>query len=329
MLPWRPLPREDVPVTCGAAPLVPRGRTLRVLVWNVQWGAGRGHYFYDGGRTVSVGAERVHGVIDGIAETLDRERADVVLLQEVDRGARRSGYVDMATEILRRTPFPAWTSTPYHRRAYVPYPPHEHLGRMDMHLVVLSRFAIAAAWRHALPLLRESRVRRFFNLRRCVLEARLPIDGGGVLRLYDTHLSAFSRGDGTLEAQVAELLRHVGDAEAARAPWLLAGDLNALPPGDDARRLLDAHEYPEAVTPILPLFERCRSVLPPEAWLRPEYRTYLPPGADVPDRVLDYGFVGGAVHVDDVAVVPVPQWSDHLPLRIDLRVGPAATEPGA
>src|SRR5262245_40951606 len=86
-----PRPLEGVPVqNAVGAPLLPRGRPIKALVWNIQYGAGRKHaFFYDYGKAVSVSRSDVDEALAGIAGVIRRCDPDVVLLQEVDRGARR------------------------------------------------------------------------------------------------------------------------------------------------------------------------------------------------------------------------------------------------
>jgi endonuclease/exonuclease/phosphatase family metal-dependent hydrolase len=101
--------------------------------------------------------------------------------------------------------------------------------------------------------------------------------------------------------------------------------MNCLPPGDEAVRLppKDRSEYPEAVTPLQPLFDRYASPVPEESWnTEPErWRTYLPFGAIEPDRTLDYVFHGSRVRTSDISVLrDHPLLSDHLPLLFRFRI---------
>ena len=116
-----------------------------------------------------------------------------------------------------------------------------------MHLCTLSKYQLGDATRHQLPLLKESRVRQLFNLRRAVLET--PLVNGPTL--FNTHLSAFSYGDGTVERQVSRLRELVEGKE-----FLLAGDLNSLTPYENAASLAkdEAALYPESNTPAAPLY---------------------------------------------------------------------------
>ena len=70
--------------------------------------------------------------------------------------------------------------------------------------------------------------------------------------LFNTHLSAFSYGDGTVERQVSRLRELVEGKE-----FLLAGDLNSLTPYENAASLAkdEAALYPESNTPAAPLYD--------------------------------------------------------------------------
>jgi endonuclease/exonuclease/phosphatase family metal-dependent hydrolase len=323
LLLWFPADIEPVPLSCTQdAQPAPRGTALKVMVWNVQFGAGRKHhFFYDGGEAVFVPASDVEDTLDAIAEVVRTHDPDIILWQEVDRSSDRTARIDQLQGLLDRTPYACQASTPYHRAGYVPHPAEQHLGKVDMHLAVFSKYQLTDATRHQLPLLDEPWWRKAFNLRRALLDVRLAVEGGGSARLLNTHLSAFSKGDGTLEKQVAMLNRHAAQAEHAKVPWLLAGDLNALPPGDDPSRLgADSVWYQGDVTQVQPLFDRFNSVIPAEHYVAESerWRTYVPFGAEEPDRTLDYMFAGRTVGVGDVQVLQELSISDHLPLLVEI-----------
>ncbi len=211
------------------------------------------------------------------------------------------------------------TATPYHKVPYVPSPSHEHLGAVDMNLSVFSRYKISSATRFQLPLLAEPLYRRIFNLRRALLDVRLPLEGGGEVAVFDTHLSAFSRGDGTLERQVAMLQAHAESAEAQGVPWLLAGDLNILPPDDDPARVSSDVEAYGSPSPSIPLFDQFQTPFPRGDV--ESLRTYVPWGSETPDRTIDYLFHGAGVQVSGLRVLrdsyPL---SDHLPFVVEVRI---------
>ncbi|MFT5454887.1 MAG: endonuclease/exonuclease/phosphatase family metal-dependent hydrolase [Myxococcota bacterium] len=319
-----PSDTEPIDVVSGDAPALVRDRPIKVLSWNVQFSAGRANeFFYDGGTAVSVTDAEVEATLAGLVSVIQRHDPDIVVLQEVDRGSRRTGYGDQYIQLLEALGYPSHASTPYHRAPYVPAPGHEHMGRVDMHLAVFSRYALASGTRHQLSLIDEPWWRQLFNLRRALMEVHVPIAGGGELVLLNTHLSAFSGGDGTLSKQIGQLQERM--EALGHTPYVLAGDLNALPPGDDRLRLPERDQalYEPETWPVAPLFEIATPAVPltelradPQPW-----RTYVDFGETVPDRTIDYLFYGPAVEgltfgVDSAA----HGWSDHLPLVATLVV---------
>ncbi|TNE92124.1 MAG: hypothetical protein EP330_02930 [Deltaproteobacteria bacterium] len=318
-----PADEMDAPIQCtGDTRALASGDTLRILIWNVQYSGGRKrHFFYDGGPDVHVPPAEREAALEGIARVIKDVDADIVLLQEVDRGSDRTQRSDQLAEILERVPYPCSTAAPYHRAPYVPHPPEQNLGRVDMNLAVLSKHKLTRATRYQLPLLDEPFHRRLFNLRRALLEVAVPL-GSGELRLFNTHLSAFSRGDGTLGKQVAMLAKHMRQATEAKVPWVLGGDLNSLPPGDDPSRLGEhAGLYADATTPVQALYDAFTPAMSAETYhAEPEkWRTYVSFGEDQADRVLDYAFHGGVEQLD-YEVLQVLDVSDHLPIVLTIRV---------
>ena len=251
---FTPAPLEQVESPCTAAtpPLRP-GQDFTVVSWNLQYSAGRKHhFFYDGGEAVHVPASDISETVAGIAAALRRLKPEVALLQEVDRGSTRTQQVDQLPAYSAALQAGCQASTSYHRSPFVPHPTGNPLGRVDMHLSVLTKTQLRGGVRHALPLLRESRLRQLFNLKRALLVAELPIEGSELpLAIAVSHLSAFSKGDGTLSQQLGVLQRWM-DERPAGQPWVLGADLNALPPGDDPARLGDGNAAYDGAQPAMP-----------------------------------------------------------------------------
>lgn len=313
----------------GDAPPAPAGETLRVLVYNAQFaGTRRHHFFYDGGEASHVPPEDVEWALSQLESLVREADPDVVLWQELDRDSARTGRVDEVARLT--TGWPAWTSASYHKAPYVPIPAHEPLGRVDLQLVTASRYGLTDARRHQLALLDEPFYRRALDLRRALLEAHMQLEGGGELIVMNTHLSAFSYGDGTLNRQMDQLGDHMAQAEASGSPWILAGDLNALPPGDDPSRLGDDAVWYADDTPVAPLLARYSIAAPVQDLLTdPSLRTYQPWGG-TPDRTLDYMFYGGGLELVSYRVLQQEgaDISDHLPVLAEFRLpGPHTVRP--
>ncbi len=184
--------------------------TLRVLVYNLHAGkdaAGEGNL------------ERVAGLI--------RETgADLVLLQEVDRGTRRSGGVDQLAELERRTGLAgAFGKT---------------LGYQggDYGIAVLSRWPVARDTLIRLPV--EPAQARAGGSRepRGVLRVRVDAPSGR-LEVLNTHLDASQ--DGAHRRQEVEtVLRVAEELRAGEGDVLIGGDLNAEPGSPTVGRLTGA-----------------------------------------------------------------------------------------
>jgi endonuclease/exonuclease/phosphatase family metal-dependent hydrolase len=182
----------------AAAP-APAPAPLRVLVYNVHAGKD------------AAGADNLARV----AETVRGAGADLVLLQEVDRGTERSGRVDQPAELARLTGM------------------HAVFGRtLDYQgggygVALLSRWPVAEDTLIHLPV--EPQPERAGGSRepRGVLRARVDAPGGPVYVL-NTHLDA--SGEDTYRRQeAAALLRIAGGLRDAGARVLVGGDLNATP----------------------------------------------------------------------------------------------------
>lgn len=320
-LAWEPPPRLPVqPVPLRRAGPLRAGTPFTVLCWNLQFCAGRSvEFFYDGGPGVHVDPAEQARTLAAVADVLAQEQPDLALLQELDRDSARTQRNDQLQPLLGAVDWACWATTPYHRARFVPVPAPRPLGRIDLHLAVLSRFPLRPGVRHDLARLDEPRWRQALNLKRALLEVPVPLWGGGELRVGNTHFSAFSRGDGTLGRQVARTA-----AWMRRDPaFLLGGDLNLLPTGDDPARLSrDRENYADHGNPLDRLTSEFRDISG-AAVADPSWRTYLPYGADAPDRRLDYLFAGPRLEVLEACVLDrYSDISDHLPVRARVRVIP-------
>jgi endonuclease/exonuclease/phosphatase family metal-dependent hydrolase len=220
--------------------------------------------------------------LDRVAALLDSLRADVVLLQEVDRGTARSGGVDQLAELARRTELRGFFA------AAMDFDGGEY------GIAVLSRFPISSA--AAIPLTvegyRDISDRHYEprTLLHAVIEAP-----GGPIHLLNTHLDhhgeAFFRGP-----QIARLLEHLSNRLPGDAPTILAGDLNAQPTAPE-------------LAPLLSRFS--------DAWTTCGAGPGLTYPSGNPVRRIDYVLLRGLACT--VAVVPVTEVSDHRPLVVELR----------
>lgn len=220
--------RQEFPILekAGASPpAAPDPLRLKVMTWNVKYGAGRIDFWFDlwGDRTVMSLAE-VEENMAGIYRLIQEVKPDVLVANEIEVNSKRSAYHNMVQGILEHTDLQYAAYTPVWQSRFVPT---EGVGRMDMGNCIFSRFPIVLSERIAqVDRTDQDALTRTFYLHRAVGRAVLDV-GGRSLAVFAVHTEAYDqdRTNSKQQQQILELLR----AEAM--PFVLAGDLNALPPG--------------------------------------------------------------------------------------------------
>ena len=133
-------------------------------------------------------------ILKQIATIIINERPDIVLLQEVDDGAKRTDYEDQLAELLALLPkeYGNHASTFYWQANFVPHP--ALMGPVGMKLSTLSKYQILQATRYGLTGIQsQSWIMQQMNPKRAILEIQLPINDLGTLSVMNTHLSDFAQ----------------------------------------------------------------------------------------------------------------------------------------
>lgn len=117
-----PVEKEDIVSGTTADLTLTPGSTFSVTTWNIGYaGLGAGSdFFMDGGTNVkSADEDQVTAYLKGIRDTLDAEgKANIYLLQEVDRDSHRTYGIDEA-EFLGKN---SYTTALNYSCPFVPYP---------------------------------------------------------------------------------------------------------------------------------------------------------------------------------------------------------------
>lgn len=315
----------------GGEPLRP-GQELKVLSWNVQYMGGKNYVFYydlpgDAGPDSRPSAEDIALTLDEVARIIHDENPDIILLQEMDVDSRRTDRADQMA-LLGEKISPQYrysAQTYYHRALFVPH--RMIMGRVGLSLGVFSKYPISGAKRHQLAMMPMDFFTRMFYLKRCVLDCRLPVQGGGELAVLNTHLDAFAQGTDTMLRQAEQVRDMLAELDAQGLPWLIGGDFNLLPPGQ--RHLISPSRQCSynAESELAILSNRWPSVPAVIDCIGPDrerWFTHFPndPSIKAPDRTIDYIFYSrsmrmlrGSVRSHDTLRI-----SDHLPVLISLRL---------
>lgn len=315
-------------VTCpDDAPRLEAGQSLDVMSWNVQYMAGKDYVFWydlldESGPDERPSRQAITATFDEVARVIADEDPDVILLQEVDDGAARTDGEDQLARLLEQVSddYACHASAFYWKAAFVPHP--SIMGSVGMKLSTVSRYRIDDATRYQLAQMPNDLLTRQFDIRRAILEARLPVAGGSDLVLLNTHFDAFAQGSDTMQRQVAETRELLDEVTDAGEPWVLGGDLNLLPPGrqyDDLGPQQQAYYQPDSELAVLTdTYDSVPSLDEANGPDRQAWFTHFPndPAVDGPDRTIDYLFHAPNVTLGDHRVrgEDTLEVSDHLPV---------------
>ena len=216
-----------------------------------------------------------------VAELIKATRADVVLLQEVDRNTRRSGGVDQPAELARRTGLNIafGKSLDYQGGEYG--------------IAVMSRWPILADTMFPLPVHPPQERAGGSREPRGAMVALIAAPAG-TLAVINTHIDA-SREDNWRRQEIITVVRLARQAQARATYLLIGGDLNS--------------------TPESAVQDSVRQAGFADAWMqcgRGDSHTY--PANSAVKRI-DYLYLGRGASCTDAEVL-VSDASDHRPVLI-------------
>ena len=326
-LTWRPEAKEVLTVSCPTtAPVLVPGQALKVMTWNVQYLAGKRYVFWynlaDGsGPDTRPTAEDMAFSLDQVTRVIRDEQPDLVLLQEVDKNAKASGYQDQLKLLQERLVdlYPCSAQAVTWQADFVP---DRHIfGSVGRTLVTLSRFQIEHAERLQLPVAEANLISRQFAPKPALLVSYLPLNDGGQFVAINTQLDSPTQDNSNLRQQMQATAAALNRFESYGTPWLIGGDFNLLPIGQYLRLPAEQRAGYSPDSELHQLWEKYPMIpsnpeatgIDRELWL-----THFPndPRVEEPDRTLDYLFyspklkrIEGYVRQEDTLTI-----SDHLPV---------------
>ena len=218
---YKPKDVEDVEVENPQKGVLQAGTPASILTFNVGYGALSSDQdcYFDGGNTVIPESEAlVKKNLDGMAAILSREKADINFLQEVDRDAKRSYYID-ELPIFQKATGQSSMFAPNFDVFYVPF--NKGMGKVKAGIVTMTGYGVTSATRYQLPISFSWPI-SMVNLKRCLLETRIPIQGSDKeLVLVNLHLEAYDSGEGKI-AQTKQLMDLLSE-EYKKGNYVIAG----------------------------------------------------------------------------------------------------------
>ena len=325
--------QDEAVASPSDAPLVTSRQVLKIMTWNVQYMAGKNYTFWYDLHDWSGPHERpssadLENTLKATAHIIKDEDPDIILLQEVDDGARRTGCVDQLHALLSRLPksYCCHTSAFYWKATFVPH--HRIMGAVGMKLSTISKYKITEARRHQLAALPQDPITRQFHLKRAILETRLPIADGKQLVLLNTHLESFDQDTTVRQRQVRQILALLTQLNREGLLWVVGGDFNLVPSEHAYNRLMATEKrgyHPK--TDISKVYQLYSGVPSLDQANGPEYKkwfTHFPnkPEITAPDRTIDYIFISNNIQLGRhyVRQRDTLKISDHFPVIAEVQI---------
>ncbi len=231
---YKPADLETSLVEGTAAETLSAGSSLKLLTWNIGFGAlgDNADFFMDGGTMVNTADEaRVNSNMAGICSFIEETSPDILFLQEIDRDSARSYHISEYGVVGEQLPEYCSSFANNFKVAFLPYP-IPPIGKVDSGIATFSNCGVTSAERVQLPIPFSWPI-RMINLKRCLLVSRIPVEGTDKeLVLVNLHLEAYDNGEGKI-AQT-KMLADLLEAEGEKGNYVIAGgDFNQTFPGVD------------------------------------------------------------------------------------------------
>jgi len=300
------------------------GTEVSLVSWNIGYGGlgADADFFMEGGEDVmTYDEEGVWGNLDGITAKLQELDPDFLFLQEADRDSKRSFHIDEVEIISKYLGEPRYAYANNFKCKYVPYPFPETIGKVDSGIVTYSTMGLSSARRLQLPLSFTWPV-RIFNLKRCLLVTRIPIEGSDKeLVLINLHLEAYDEGDGKI--QQTKMLKEVIMNEVDAGNYVIAsGDFNQSFSNVDATQF-DSGEEGLWMPGVLDISEFDDSLTFLMDDSTPTCRAINKPYTGNEDGIFQYYMVDGFIVSGNIEVVSNKtvdtgfKYTDHNPIYLE------------
>lgn len=298
--------------------------SIRVMSYNIAYGFGMGS---DGTGYKPKTADEIEANIRGMADRIREDGADIVLIQEIDFDADRSGNMDQLKMLSELTGLSYGAEAVSWDANYVPFPywPFSyHFGRTKSGGAILSRYPIVE--NRVMILNKPSENAWYYNrfyLYRFHQAAGIVVNSDTIY-VVNNHLEAFSSAN---RMEHARSLADYVDVLSQKHPILaIGGDMNALPAGsvkvsdfnDDSGDDYTGDQTMEILTKIDGFTEIARGADASD--MNPRWYTFP---TTVPNRRLDYIFVNNRFSFSASYVIEsAGELSDHLPVGATIRFLP-------
>ncbi len=222
----------------GQSAVLQSGKSYSILTYNIGFGAYNHDFsfFMDEGEMKDgtkvkgrFGRAQSKQIVltntQGVMDTAQKADVDFAFFQEVDSGSTRSFHVNQYEAISSAFENSSSAYAVNFHSAYLFYPFNEPHGAVNSGILTLSKYKTDENVRRSYPV-DNSFPTKFFDLDRCFLVTRVPVENGKELVLINSHMSAYDAG-GIIRKKQLELLNQVLKTEQDKGNYVIAGgDMN-------------------------------------------------------------------------------------------------------
>ncbi len=271
---------EDMKINGSVVDKVNADQTLKLLTWNVGYGAldEKQDCYWDGGKGVTgESKEVVEGNIKAINSKIQEINPDAFFIQEIDINSKRSFNVN-ELQMLRDSNESNYSNSYAcnFKAGFIPIPLYNPFGKVEGGITTFSKYQLTDSKRIQLPIPFKWPV-SLLNLKRCLLVNRSPIEGSDKeLVMINLHLEAYDDGEG--KAKQLKQLMDLMQEEYNKGNYVIAGgdfnqtfsnsnvNLEKYPKKNDwVCPIIDVTQYPDFTFSMDDTVPTCRSL----------YKTYV------------------------------------------------------
>ena len=301
--------------TVNTVGTISKNDNLKVLTYNIHFGIG-----------LSTHREKIEkkdllNHLNNIVKILDKTKADIVLLQEVDFATKRTAYIDQALYLAKRANYPYVAKASLLKKKI--YPTHSGLGKIDYGLCVLSKLPIE---KNEVTIFNYPKEMPFYLKGLYPPHGMQKIEiknGEKTLNLINVHLEPFSQS--AKKIQLNEILKSITSINSF---LVVGGDFNMIPSFskqknrahlDDAPWFIKkTNQKPKSLMSKIYALNDLKEAFSPPYYIENEKDTFTFQSNNLQVKI-DYLFAGKGLEIKDGFVYSQANGaSDHLPLFVKI-----------
>ena len=213
-------------------------KEYKVLTYNIGFGAydhgfsffldeayTRDNKFIVGKYAKAISKKNVINNTNKVIDILKENKSDVYLIQEIDKRANRSYFINQVNEITNNFKDYSSVYTSNFHSAYLAYPIHDMIGKSESGLLTLSKYNFYSNIRRSYPVTKEF-FKKFFDLDRAFSVHRSKLKNNKDLVIVNSHMSAYDKG-GNIRRKQLEILKVFMKEEKNKGNYvIIGGDFN-------------------------------------------------------------------------------------------------------